>query len=96
MGFIAWIFFGLVVGIVAKFLIPGRDPGGFIITAVLAVVDAHQLPARDRPDRHRGDRADREPLLDPRRVLRLVLEDRADERGRQLDRTLRGPAHHTG
>ena len=40
MGFIAWIFFGLVVGIVAKFLMPGRDPGGFIITAVLAVVGA--------------------------------------------------------
>lgn len=28
---------GLVVGILAKFLMPGRDPGGFIITALLGV-----------------------------------------------------------
>lgn len=28
---------GLIVGIVAKFLMPGRDPGGFIITALLGV-----------------------------------------------------------
>ncbi len=35
-----WIVFGLVVGIVAKFLMPGRDPGGFIITALLGMVGA--------------------------------------------------------
>ena len=40
MGIIGWILFGLVVGIVAKFLMPGRDPGGFIITAVLGIVGA--------------------------------------------------------
>ncbi|MGE3610393.1 MAG: GlsB/YeaQ/YmgE family stress response membrane protein [Bacteriovoracaceae bacterium] len=28
---------GLVIGIIAKFLMPGRDPGGFIITALLGV-----------------------------------------------------------
>lgn len=32
--------FGLVVGIVAKFLMPGRDPGGFVITAILGIVGA--------------------------------------------------------
>lgn len=33
-----WMFIvGLVVGIVAKFLMPGRDPGGFIITAILGI-----------------------------------------------------------
>lgn len=33
-----WMFIvGLVVGIVAKFLMPGKDPGGFIITAILGV-----------------------------------------------------------
>jgi uncharacterized membrane protein YeaQ/YmgE (transglycosylase-associated protein family) len=33
-----WLFIiGLVVGIVAKFLMPGRDPGGFIITALLGI-----------------------------------------------------------
>lgn len=40
MHIIGWIVFGLVVGIVAKFLMPGRDPGGFIITAVLGIVGA--------------------------------------------------------
>ena len=40
MGIIGWILFGLVVGIVAKFLMPGRDPGGFIITGALGVVGA--------------------------------------------------------
>ena len=28
---------GLVVGIVAKFLMPGRDPGGFIVTILLGI-----------------------------------------------------------
>ena len=40
MDVIIWIVFGLVVGIVAKFLMPGRDPGGFIITIVLGIVGA--------------------------------------------------------
>ncbi|HSL50114.1 MAG TPA: GlsB/YeaQ/YmgE family stress response membrane protein [Candidatus Deferrimicrobiaceae bacterium] len=35
---IGWIFFGLVAGIVAKLLMPGRDPGG--ITALLGIVGA--------------------------------------------------------
>jgi uncharacterized membrane protein YeaQ/YmgE (transglycosylase-associated protein family) len=36
-----WTFLiGLVVGIVAKFLMPGRDPGGFIITALLGIAGA--------------------------------------------------------
>jgi len=37
---IVWIIFGLVVGIVAKFLMPGRDPGGFIVTTLLGIVGA--------------------------------------------------------
>lgn len=40
MGLIGWILFGLVVGVIAKFLMPGRDPGGFIITIVLGIVGA--------------------------------------------------------
>ena len=40
MGIIGWIFFGLIVGIVAKFLTPGRDPGGFIVTALIGIVGA--------------------------------------------------------
>lgn len=40
MGILGWILFGLVVGIVAKFLMPGRDPGGIIITIILGIVGA--------------------------------------------------------
>ena len=38
---IIWaIIIGLIVGIVAKLLMPGRDPGGFIVTALLGIVGA--------------------------------------------------------
>jgi uncharacterized membrane protein YeaQ/YmgE (transglycosylase-associated protein family) len=37
---LGWILFGLVVGAVAKLLMPGRDPGGFIITILLGVAGA--------------------------------------------------------
>lgn len=40
MGILAWIVFGLVVGIIAKLVTPGRDPGGFIITMLLGVAGA--------------------------------------------------------
>ena len=34
------IIIGFVVGLVAKLLMPGRDPGGFIITTILGIVGA--------------------------------------------------------
>jgi uncharacterized membrane protein YeaQ/YmgE (transglycosylase-associated protein family) len=37
-GILGWILFGLVVGIIAKLLMPGRDPGGFVITILLGIV----------------------------------------------------------
>ena len=40
MTIIIWIIFGLVVGIVAKFVMPGRDPGGIVVTALLGIVGA--------------------------------------------------------
>ena len=40
MGILAWILFGLVVGIIAKLLMPGRDPGGFIVTMLLGIAGA--------------------------------------------------------
>jgi len=40
MTILGWIVFGLVVGVVAKFLMPGRDPGGFVITILLGIVGA--------------------------------------------------------
>jgi uncharacterized membrane protein YeaQ/YmgE (transglycosylase-associated protein family) len=39
-GIIGWIVFGLIVGVVAKLLMPGRDPGGFIITMLLGIAGA--------------------------------------------------------
>lgn len=35
-----WILFGLVVGVIAKLLMPGRDPGGFVITILLGILGA--------------------------------------------------------
>jgi uncharacterized membrane protein YeaQ/YmgE (transglycosylase-associated protein family) len=40
MGILAWILFGLVVGVIAKLLMPGRDPGGFIVTILLGIAGA--------------------------------------------------------
>ncbi len=40
MGIISWIVFGLIAGVIAKLLMPGRDPGGCIITMLLGVVGA--------------------------------------------------------
>jgi len=39
-GVLGWILFGLVVGIIAKLLMPGRDPGGFIVTILVGIVGA--------------------------------------------------------
>lgn len=39
-GILGWILFGLVVGAVAKLLMPGRDPGGFIVTILLGIAGA--------------------------------------------------------
>lgn len=40
MGIISWIFFGLIAGVIAKLLMPGRDPGGCIITMLLGIAGA--------------------------------------------------------
>jgi uncharacterized membrane protein YeaQ/YmgE (transglycosylase-associated protein family) len=40
MGILSWLVLGLVVGIIAKFLMPGRDPGGFVITIILGIAGA--------------------------------------------------------
>lgn len=39
-GIFTWIVLGLVVGIIAKMLMPGDDPGGFIVTILLGVAGA--------------------------------------------------------
>lgn len=40
MGILGWIVFGLIVGALAKFIMPGRDPGGFIVTILLGIAGA--------------------------------------------------------
>lgn len=40
MGIISWIFLGLIAGALAKFLVPGKDPGGFIVTILIGIVGA--------------------------------------------------------
>lgn len=40
MGIIAWIVFGLLAGWVAKLLMPGKDPGGCIVTMLIGVAGA--------------------------------------------------------
>jgi uncharacterized membrane protein YeaQ/YmgE (transglycosylase-associated protein family) len=39
-GIIWTIIIGFIVGLIAKFLMPGRDPGGFIITTILGIIGA--------------------------------------------------------
>ena len=40
MGIIATLVIGLIVGAIAKLLVPGRDPGGWIITILLGIAGA--------------------------------------------------------
>ena len=37
MSWIIWIVLGLIAGILAKWIMPGRDPGGFIVTIILGI-----------------------------------------------------------
>ncbi|MBT2490994.1 GlsB/YeaQ/YmgE family stress response membrane protein [Streptomyces sp. ISL-96] len=37
MGIIAWILIGLLAGLIAKALLPGKDPGGLIITMLIGI-----------------------------------------------------------
>lgn len=38
MGIISWIFLGLIAGALAKFIMPGKDPGGFFVTILIGIV----------------------------------------------------------
>ncbi|MGW1990406.1 GlsB/YeaQ/YmgE family stress response membrane protein [Embleya sp. NPDC001921] len=40
MGILAWIILGLIAGVIAKLLLPGRDPGGCLITILIGVAGA--------------------------------------------------------
>ena len=40
MGILLWVVFGLIAGAIAKFLMPGKAPGGIILTIALGIVGA--------------------------------------------------------
>ena len=40
MGVLGWVLFGLIVGVIAKLVMPGRDPGGIIVTILIGIVGA--------------------------------------------------------
>jgi uncharacterized membrane protein YeaQ/YmgE (transglycosylase-associated protein family) len=40
MGWLIWIVLGLAAGIIAKMIMPGRDPGGFFVTIIIGIVGA--------------------------------------------------------
>lgn len=40
MGILGWILFGLIAGVIAKLIMPGRDPGGIIVTILLGIAGA--------------------------------------------------------
>ena len=37
---LGWMLFGLIVGIIAKLVMPGRDPGGIFVTMLIGIVGA--------------------------------------------------------
>ncbi len=40
MGILLWVLFGLIAGVIAKFIMPGRGPGGFVVTIILGILGA--------------------------------------------------------
>ena len=40
MEILGWILFGLIAGVIAKLIMPGRDPGGFVLTILLGIAGA--------------------------------------------------------
>jgi uncharacterized membrane protein YeaQ/YmgE (transglycosylase-associated protein family) len=40
MELVTWVIYGLIVGVIAKLIMPGRDPGGCILTSLLGVSGA--------------------------------------------------------
>jgi uncharacterized membrane protein YeaQ/YmgE (transglycosylase-associated protein family) len=39
-GILGWVLFGLIVGVLAKLVMPGRDPGGIVVTILLGIAGA--------------------------------------------------------
>src|SRR5919204_355475 len=47
MGIIAWIVLGLIAGALAKLIMPGRDPGGIIVTMLIGIASAQDKTQSD-------------------------------------------------
>jgi len=63
MGILAWIVVGLIAGVLAKLIMPGDDPGGFIVTILLGIVGGLRRRVRGEPIRRsRGERV--QPVVD--------------------------------
>ena len=39
-GILGWIVFGLIVGVIAKLIMPGKDPGGIVVTILVGIAGA--------------------------------------------------------
>lgn len=40
MGILLWVLFGLIAGVIAKFIMPGKGPGGIVVTIILGILGA--------------------------------------------------------
>jgi uncharacterized membrane protein YeaQ/YmgE (transglycosylase-associated protein family) len=40
MGILSWILLGFIAGALAKFIMPGKDPGGCLVTSIIGIVGA--------------------------------------------------------
>ena len=40
MGLVAWLMFGLIAGAIAKLIMPGKDPGGCLVTSLIGIAGA--------------------------------------------------------
>ena len=70
---LGWIVFGLIAGIIAKAIMPGKDPGGAIITILLGIVGAVIGGFIGRMLLGYGGRGDSGGVSEPGFIMSLVL-----------------------
>lgn len=70
---LGWIIFGLIAGIIAKAIMPGKDPGGAIVTILLGIVGAVIGGFIGRSLLGYGGRGDAGDISEPGFIMSLVL-----------------------
>ncbi len=70
---LGWIVFGLIAGVIAKAIMPGKDPGGAIITILLGIVGAVIGGFVGRALFGYGARGDAGDITEPGFLMSLVL-----------------------